>query len=72
MHTQDTTPRSQRDKGTTVHCACGAELLTLDASEAVYPRGTVLRDLGDTTTTKEGACQACGAGYSIPVTRWRQ
>jgi hypothetical protein len=72
MHTHDTTPRRQRDQGTTVTCACGADLLTLDASEGVYPRGTLLRTLGDETTTKEGACRACGAAYSIPVTRWRQ
>lgn len=67
MHTHDTTPRSTRDTGTDVACACGATLFTLAPCEGVYPRGVLLRTLADSTTTRRGECQECGAGYTIPV-----
>lgn len=70
MHTHDTTPRGTRDTGTEVACACGAALFTLAPDEGIYPRGVLLRTLADSTTQRKGACQRCGAAYTIPVSQW--
>lgn len=52
---------------TVVRCPCGAPLMELAPGEAVYPSGTLLRTMGQTTNRQVG-CDQCGAESTFPIT----